>query len=200
LGLYIARKIVEGCGGELKLENSVIGKGTTFSFIVPVFAGQVKVEGAADDKAAAELKTKKILKTKTKHKPTVLLIEDQQLLVEMYASYFKSHGFDFYSVSDVKTALEEIKSVVPSVVLLDIILPQKREDGSVYTVSEQGWSFLEIVKQDPATAKIPVVIFTNLNTYQDREKAKKLGADAYVFKGNTEPKDLIKVIEGLIKK
>jgi len=37
LGLYIAKKIIEAHGGELKLENSEVGKGTTFSFTVPIW-------------------------------------------------------------------------------------------------------------------------------------------------------------------
>jgi signal transduction histidine kinase len=37
LGLYIAKKIIEANGGELKLEKSEVGKGSTFSFTVPVW-------------------------------------------------------------------------------------------------------------------------------------------------------------------
>lgn len=199
LGLYIAQKIMKGNGGGLKLENTKVGKGTTFSFTLPIFSGKVKVK-QEDGKENVMVKTKNsdIGKSRVKQRPKLLLVEDQRLLVEMYNSYFKTHDFDFYSASDVKTALAEVKKVLPDVVLLDIILPQKMEDGSVYTIAEQGWDFLAAVKKDPATAKIPVIIFTNLNTDQDRAKAKKFGATAYVFKGNTEPKDLIKVINSSI--
>jgi signal transduction histidine kinase len=37
LGLYIAKKIISAHGGELKLEKSEVGKGTTFSFTVPIW-------------------------------------------------------------------------------------------------------------------------------------------------------------------
>ncbi|MFA5076116.1 MAG: hybrid sensor histidine kinase/response regulator [Patescibacteria group bacterium] len=200
LGLYIAQKVVGGCGGKLELEKTEIGKGTTFSFILPISTGQAETK---EKVLAAQFKVgvrnSKNTVAKAKQRPSILLIEDQQLLVEMYDSYLRSHGFNFYSVSDVKTALAKLREVSVDVVLLDIILPQKREDGSVYTVAEQGWSFLEAAKKDPAISKIPVIIFTNLNTDQDREKAKKLGAAAYVFKGNTEPKDLIKVINNSLE-
>lgn len=48
LGLYICKKIIESNGGEITCESRGLGKGSTFSFTVPIYQGQEKHELASD--------------------------------------------------------------------------------------------------------------------------------------------------------
>lgn len=137
---------------------------------------------------------------KPKTKPKVLLIEDERNLVDIYHTYFKKNSYEFYSSHDIEESMKIAKTNKPDIILLDIIIPKKMKDGGIYTMAEQGWDFLKLVKQDKQTKDIPVIVFTNLNTDKDRQKARQLGAVDYIFKGKTDPNDLVKRIDEIINR
>lgn len=190
LGLYIAKSIVEDSGGELKLENSKIGKGTTFSFILQISKWDDKKENNSDiPQEQIESKNQKT------NKYSVLFIEDEKSIVDLYKIYFEKHEYKFYSTYDLEEAKNILRSNKIDVVVLDIIIRKKENNGMINVVAEQGYEFLKDIKKDDKIKNIPVIVFTNLNTDKDREKSKKLGASSYLFKGNAKPKDLIDAIE-----
>lgn len=133
-------------------------------------------------------------------KGRILFVEDERHLVDMYHKYFLSKGYDFLSTKDIKEALYVTEFEQPDIVLLDIIIPKKMKEGGIYTMAEQGWDYLREVKKNPETKDIPIVVFTNLDTHQDRVKSEQMGATAYVFKRDTEPKELLAVIDEIIAK
>ncbi|PIR92633.1 hypothetical protein COU01_00705 [Candidatus Falkowbacteria bacterium CG10_big_fil_rev_8_21_14_0_10_44_15] len=227
LGLYIAQRIVEGNGGELKLEKSEAGKGTVFSFTVPVYSGQKKItlsqtRRRAERILAAGKKQDKVDLTnanQTNFKnmenknlaaekpaadapemPKILMVEDEVNLIDMYKDYLMKNGFDFYNTKDINEALVVAKTAKIDAILLDIVIPKQMPDGSIYTMAQQGWDFLKQAKQDPKIKDIPVIVWTNFNSEDDRKKAKDLGADGFIFKGDTEPKKLIEEVREVIKK
>jgi len=128
----------------------------------------------------------------------ILFVEDEKMLTDMYHLYFEKNGYDFLCTADIAEALEITRFEQPDVVLLDIIIP-KEENGVINLIAEQGWDYLEAAKKDPKIKKIPVIVFTNLDTMKDRVKSANLGAIAYIFKGKADPKDVIKTIDEVIK-
>ncbi len=195
LGLYIAKNIIEDSGGELKLEKSEMGKGTTFSFVLQVSKCDDKKENIVSVDAkqeGVELKNKKL------DKYSVLFIEDEKSIVDLYKIYFEKHKYKFYSTYDLKEAKNILKSKNIDVIVLDIIIRKKENNGMINVVAEQGYEFLKYMKKDESITDIPVIVFTNLNTDKDREMSKKLGASSYLFKGSAKPEDLIGEIERVV--
>jgi len=205
LGLYIAKKIIEDTGGEFVLEKTKLGKGSTFSFTLPLF--DINNTVSKKKKIKREKKYKEFLKARESNyrfskvdnsKPTVLLLEDEKYLIEMYHDYLEKHNYDFYNTSNIDEAMVLVKTVKPDVILLDIIIPKEDEGGMVDIVAEQGWEFLRAIKENSNYKNIPVLVFTNLNSDEDREKAEKLGAAKFLFKAQVMPKDVIKVIDEVL--
>jgi len=127
-------------------------------------------------------------------KGRILFVEDEKFLLSMYHDYFERNGYDFLTTGDIKEALVVTEFEQPDAVLLDIIIPKPEN-----TVAEQGYEFLEAVKNNPKTKDIPIIVFTNLDTEQDREKCERMGAAAYIFKNAVAPNQVLKTVAKIIE-
>ncbi len=194
LGLYIAKKIIEDSGGELKLEKSEISKGTTFSFVLPIAKPKAKENLKKEIAPTAEIEADSAQLKNI----TVLMVEDEKNIVDLHNIYFSKRGIKFFSTYDLAEAKALLRSGKIDVLILDIIIKKKEEAGMINVVAEQGYELLKDIKNDEDIKNIPVIMFTNLNTEQDKEKAKKLGASAYIFKGNSRPQDLLDAIKRVV--
>ena len=127
-------------------------------------------------------------------KGRILFVEDEKHLVDMYHVFFEKNGYDFLSTKDIEEALHVTEFEQPYVVLLDIIIPTEEN-----TIAEQGYDYLEAVKKNPKTKDVPIIVFTNLDTSQDRIKCEEMGAVAYIFKGAASPRDVLNTVAAVIK-
>ena len=131
-------------------------------------------------------------------KPSILFVEDEADLIDIYHLIFEHHGYRFFSTADIEEAMVITQTEQPDAVLLDIILPEKT-GGTVNLSAKQGFVYLEKVKKNRETKKIPVIILTNLNTTDDRKKAKKMGAVGYLVKADHLPEQIFKKVEKIVK-
>lgn len=119
-------------------------------------------------------------------KPTLVLVEDDDFISEMYALKFK----DSYNVNvarDGAEGLEMIKKLKPDIVLLDIILPQL-----------DGFEVLEQVQKDESVKNIPVILLTNLGQKQNVKKGLHLGAVDYVIKAHYTPSEVVERVNKVL--
>lgn len=117
-------------------------------------------------------------------KKKILLIEDDKPLVELYTEGFSEAGFDITAVLTANEGLEAAKKGKPDLIVLDILLPR-----------ENGIYFLEELKKDTEIRSIPVVVLSNLDDPDTREKSSKLGAKEYLLKTDFAPHELIEKIK-----
>jgi len=121
---------------------------------------------------------------------TILLVEDDQILVRMYTRKFEKEGFKVLAAFDGQAGLDELKkaSPKPNVILLDVMLPKL-----------DGFQVLEKIKSDPATKDIPVILLTNLGgAVEDRERGQKLGAADYLVKSDMTPAQVVEKIKAVV--
>lgn len=188
LGLYIAQRIFEENGGEIKLEKTQVGKGATFSLSLPIHK-------EASRKKTDKAETGTIIKpVEGEEKPLILIIEDEKNLVNIYTDLLHSYNYEVKATEDIKEAYKIAKKDNPSLILLDIILPRK-EAGSVFLMERYGYEFLKLAKKDEKVKDIPILAFTNLDTIEDREKCKRLGVKDYLFKRGIRLEDAVAMIE-----
>lgn len=114
---------------------------------------------------------------------TVLIVEDDQLLSGLLAVKM-SKKFNTLAASTGEAALETLKTATPDVILLDILLP-----------GIDGFEVLRRMKADQRTAKIPVVILSNLGEDADKAKGKQLGAEEFVVKVTLLPDEVVTLVE-----
>jgi CheY-like chemotaxis protein len=116
---------------------------------------------------------------------TVLIIEDNDIQREGMAAILRQAGYTAVAAESVDVALaySENTGVVPKLILSDMMMPGK-----------DGWQFLQLRKQKPALASVPVVIATGLGV-AGQEWARALGAAA-VLKKPFDAADLLREVEG----
>jgi two-component system alkaline phosphatase synthesis response regulator PhoP len=125
----------------------------------------------------------------------ILFIDEEVALVNMYRDIFEKKKYEFVTTFDIKKALEIAELEKPNIILLDIVIPTPDN-----VIAEQGYDFLKIVKSNSKTKNIPIVVFSNLNTPQDRQKCRELGAAAFAFKRDCSPKEVLETVEEVIKR
>lgn len=111
---------------------------------------------------------------------TVLLVEDDEFLAEIYQKKFEMEGFKIAVSENGEKALIDIKKKIPDLILLDILLPKL-----------DGFSVLEKLKADKTTKDIPVIMLTNLGQRDDVERAKALGAVDYLIKAHFKTSEIV---------
>lgn len=124
----------------------------------------------------------------------ILLVEDEPDLVSMYQLQFQKAGYTLLVAKSTEEGLNLALSHLPHLILLDIILP-KKEGLVVDLETREGYDFLKKVKENPLIKNIPVIIFTNLDTPQDRQKARALGASDYWIKADFVPREVVEKVE-----
>jgi CheY-like chemotaxis protein len=105
---------------------------------------------------------------------SILLIEDSRFLRLTAERALIRGGYNVVSTGDGGEALQMARQRVPDLILLDMLLP---------TIS--GPEILRILKQDPATASVPVVVLSSL-PQKNEEKLMHEGAIAYFEKSKLE--------------
>jgi len=118
----------------------------------------------------------------------VLIIEDYPATTEMIANMLKTEGFDVVTAVDGTSGLAKAKSVKPDLILLDIMMPEM-----------SGFEVCQKIKEDPKTAKIPIIIVSVRTSEDNIKKGKDLGAVDYISKP-FDPFKLIEVVKQYFKK
>ena len=114
---------------------------------------------------------------------TVLIIEDEKLIIVSTQMVLEAAGFRVESATNGEEGIRKSKELSPDLILLDIMMP-----------GIDGWETLTRLKRDPATAKIPVIIFTAREHARGHQKSSEMGAAGY-FRKPFEPDELIELVE-----
>jgi len=117
----------------------------------------------------------------------VLIAEDDKFLSKVLSDKFTRKNYCVVVASDGIEAVNKIKSEMPDIVLLDLIMPNKN-----------GFEILEEVKVDSKYKNIPFIILSNLGQKNDIERGKKLGVVDYLVKSNTPINDIVKKVEEVL--
>ncbi|MFH0829021.1 MAG: response regulator [Candidatus Kerfeldbacteria bacterium] len=138
---------------------------------------------------------KKASKSLKRGAQTILLIEDEPLLVSLYASVLrKLTEANVLTASEEHEAMTVINRVIPRLILLDLMIPTT---GSALSDFHEpiGFDVLRRVKANPKTRAIHVIILSNLDADEHRQRAHDLGAEEYIVKALLKPRELAERIE-----
>jgi DNA-binding response OmpR family regulator len=117
----------------------------------------------------------------------ILLVEDDRFLRKAAEAALSRSGFTVLTATDGEEALRMARAEVPDLVLLDLIMPKM-----------QGFEVLRALKQEPATAAMPVVVLSNLGQDADVRQAREAGAAAYLVKANLALGELVRRVQEIL--
>jgi DNA-binding response OmpR family regulator len=174
LGLPICKEIVEHHGGRLWLDSE-LGKGSTFSFSLPLQVGAEASLGAAPgpvDLAALirQLRDQVVVTTPRSagRQPRILVVDDEANIRDLLTQEFTEAGYQVRTAVNGREAVRSVRAERPDLVVLDVMMPEMN-----------GFDVAAVLKNDPATMDIPIVI---LSIVQDRDRGYRLGVDRYLTK------------------
>jgi CheY-like chemotaxis protein len=117
----------------------------------------------------------------------ILIVDDEPLNVDYLEQELESLGFVAETAANGVEALERVAAAPPDLVLLDVMMPEM-----------DGISALRVLKGDPETRLIPVVLMTALNAVEDRVRGIEAGADDFLSKP-VDDRELVARIKTALK-
>ena len=119
--------------------------------------------------------------------PTVYFIDDSATMREVIKIAFRRENINVVACHDAATALTEIETAKPDIVITDVIMPDK-----------DGYDVCQHIKSHPALAKTPVILMSGVVNRAVAEKAFAVKADELLRKP-FQPQDLITRVKNLLK-
>ncbi len=117
-------------------------------------------------------------------KKKILIVDDDNFLLDMYALKFSQNNFEVYTASGGSLAIGKLKEgLKPDVILMDIIMPEM--DGF------EMLSKINIERLSPDSIKI---ILSNKSQQSDVEQGASLGVAGYIVKANSTPSEVIEQV------
>lgn len=123
-------------------------------------------------------------------KYSLLLLDDDQFLLSMYALKFKNSGFEVEVANNAMAALQKLRDgFSPDVILCDLIMP-----------TMDGFEFLKNLREERLSPSSAVLVLTNTNQSDEIERAKKFNVDGYIVKASAIPSEVVEEVKAILAK
>ena len=118
----------------------------------------------------------------------ILVVDDEPDAIELIRFNLKASGYEVLTAEDGEEALAKARKFSPDMILLDVMLPEI-----------DGLEVCKILRRDPATASLPIIMLTAKASEIDRVLGLEFGADDYVTKPFS-PRELMLRVRNLLKR
>ncbi|MCI0565658.1 response regulator [bacterium] len=121
---------------------------------------------------------------------SVFIVDDDTLLLDMYATKFRERGFTVESFTDSNDALDKMRDGNnPDVLITDLLMP-----------GLDGFGLIRKMRDENISQKTLIVILSNVGQRAEMDKAEELGVDTFLIKADNTPSEAVDKIEKILKK
>lgn len=124
----------------------------------------------------------------TNQQKTVIIIEDEAILVDVLTKKLQKENYLVHSAGDGEAGLAIIDKTMPDVILLDIVMPKLN-----------GYEVLEALQKKFGKSKMPpVIIISNSGQPVEIDRAIDLGAKDYIIKAQFTPEEVVSKVNSVL--
>jgi two-component system chemotaxis response regulator CheY len=121
-------------------------------------------------------------------KKKIMLVDDDNFLLEMYARKFANSGFEIISATSGEDAINQLMNTQDlDVLMFDIVMPEM-----------DGIDLLKKVKEENLAPKALKIVLSNQGQQVEIEKAEGIGVDGYIVKALHTPSEVVKKVSEII--
>ncbi|MFW6164031.1 MAG: response regulator [Planctomycetota bacterium] len=121
-------------------------------------------------------------------KKKILVVDDDLQTVKLVGLVLDRRGYEIVAARTGEEAVKKAQSEQPDLIVLDVMMPDM-----------DGYEVSRLLRADPATADVPILMFTAKAGLQDKVTGFEAGADEYLTKP-IHPKELVSRVETLLKR
>ena len=121
-------------------------------------------------------------------KKRAVIVEDNPLVASAIQDCLSRHGWNCHICSDGEQGLQQVRSQMPNIVLLELALPEI-----------DGFEVCRRLRADTRTQAIPIIMLTSRGGAQDIVRGLDIGADDYIIKP-FEPAELVARVRALMRR
>jgi twitching motility two-component system response regulator PilH len=114
---------------------------------------------------------------------TILLIDDDQVLLKLYSTRLAADHHKVLTASNGQEGLDIVSKQIPDIVLLDLLMPKLN-----------GFKFIETLNKYPQTKDIPIIVFSSVANQEQFQLLNQLGIKTFLNKIDITPTQLVNVI------
>jgi DNA-binding response OmpR family regulator len=118
----------------------------------------------------------------------IAIIEDDQVINQMYRMKFEAAGFSVATASDGESGVKMAEKFKPNIILLDLQMPHMN-----------GAEALEIIRKSSWGSKTPVIILTNLGEEEAPKTLRALGIHSYIVKAELTPSQVVARVQAALE-
>jgi len=123
-------------------------------------------------------------------KRKILIVDDDNFLLDMYALKFSQNNFEVYTAGNGVQAIEKLKGgLSPDVVLLDIIMPEM-----------DGFEMLTQINNEKLSPNSTKIVLSNKSEQADIDRGNSLGVAGYIVKASSTPVEVINQVVNILNK
>ncbi len=116
----------------------------------------------------------------------LLIVDDEADTLRLVSLMLERQGYEVFTAENGRAALEIVKNNKPDLILLDVMMPEM-----------DGFEVVQVLRADPETEDIPVIMFTAKTQVEDKITGLEAGADVYLTKP-TQPRELFAQIKAVL--
>ncbi len=114
----------------------------------------------------------------------IAIIEDDQAISQMYRFKFEAEGYSVQTAENGKLGLALVESLVPDIILLDLMMPEMTGDVMLAKMRATSWG-----------KDLKVIILTNMGEQEIPAAVKELGVSAVILKADMTPRQVADLVK-----
>ncbi len=119
---------------------------------------------------------------------TLVIIEDDQVISQMYRMKFESDGFTVHVARNGQDGISLVEEVSPDLILLDMQMPGMNGDEALGEIRKHDWG-----------KHVPVIVLTNLGEEEAPKHLRSLGIESYIVKADLTPRQVVDRVKQTLK-